>query len=77
LRHAGAAHCLIELGSHDGWVSLRVSDDGHGMPAQLDDDAIGIEGMRERALLAGGSLAVEARAGGGTTIRLTIPLEMT
>jgi two-component system, NarL family, sensor histidine kinase UhpB len=75
LRHAGAAHCLIELESHDGRVGLRVSDDGRGMPDHLDDEAIGIEGMHERALLAGGSLAVGPRDSGGTTVRLTIPLE--
>jgi signal transduction histidine kinase len=31
--------------------------------------------MRERALLTGGSLAIEARADAGTTVRLTVPLE--
>jgi two-component system, NarL family, sensor histidine kinase UhpB len=75
LRHAGAGHCLIELESVDGRVDLRVSDDGRGMPDHLDDEAIGIEGMRERAVLAGGSVAVESRDSGGTTVRLTIPLE--
>jgi two-component system, NarL family, sensor histidine kinase UhpB len=77
LRHAGATHCLIELQSRDGRVGLRVSDDGRGMPDHLSHDAIGIEGMRERALLAGGSLAIESGAKGGTTIHLSIPLETT
>jgi two-component system, NarL family, sensor histidine kinase UhpB len=75
LRHAGASHCLIELEPRDGTVDLRVSDDGRGMPDHIQDEAIGIEGMRERALLAGGSLAIESRDGGGTTVRLRIPLE--
>jgi two-component system, NarL family, sensor histidine kinase UhpB len=75
LRHAEASHCLIELESQDGRVELRVSDDGHGIPSQIEGEAIGIEGMRERALLAGGSLAIEARADAGTTVRLTVPLE--
>jgi two-component system sensor histidine kinase UhpB len=77
LRHAGAAHCLIELESLDRRIDLRVSDDGQGMPDHLDGEAIGIEGMRERALLAGGSLTVESRDSGGTTIRLSIPLDST
>lgn len=75
LRHAGATHCLIELESSDGRVGLLVSDDGRGMPDHLSDETIGIEGMRERALLAGGSLAIESEEKGGTTIRLNIPLE--
>ncbi len=75
LRHAKASHCLIELQSQDGQVELRVSDDGRGMPSRIEGESIGIEGMRERALLAGGSLAIEARADAGTTVRLTVPVE--
>jgi two-component system sensor histidine kinase UhpB len=75
LRHAAASHCLIELHSRDGRVDLRVSDDGRGMPDHIENEAIGIEGMRERAMLAGGSLAIESRDGAGTTVRLSIPLE--
>jgi two-component system sensor histidine kinase UhpB len=75
LRHAEASHCLIELRGHNGRIDLTVSDDGRGMPKGIEGDAIGIEGMRERALLAGGSLAVEPGDGDGTTVRLSIPVE--
>jgi two-component system, NarL family, sensor histidine kinase UhpB len=75
LRHAEASHCLVELQNQDGSVELRVSDDGRGMPGRIAGEAIGIEGMRERALLAGGSLAIETNADAGTTVRLTVPLE--
>ena len=74
LRHAEASHCVIELRSHHGRIDLTVSDDGRGMPASIGGEAIGIEGMRERALLASGSLEVEPGEGGGTTIRLSVPL---
>jgi two-component system sensor histidine kinase UhpB len=76
LRHAEASHCLVELQSQDGRVELKVSDDGRGMPSRIEGESIGIEGMRERALLAGGSLAIEARADAGTTVRLTVPVEV-
>jgi two-component system sensor histidine kinase UhpB len=75
LRHAEATHCLVELQSQDGRVELSVSDDGRGMPSRIEGESIGIEGMRERALLVGGSLAIEARADAGTTVRLTVPPE--
>jgi two-component system sensor histidine kinase UhpB len=75
LRHAEAKHCMVELQSQDGRVELRISDDGRGMPARIEGEAIGIGGMRERALLAGGTLAIEAKADLGTTVRLSVPLE--
>ena len=75
LRHAEASHCLVELQSQDGRVELTVSDDGRGVPTRIEGGAVGIEGMRERALLVGGSLAIEPRAGSGTTVRLSVPLE--
>jgi two-component system sensor histidine kinase UhpB len=75
LRHAEASHCLVKIHSQDGRVELRVSDDGRGMPGRIEGESIGIEGMRERALLVGGSLAIEPRADSGTTVRLTVPLE--
>jgi two-component system, NarL family, sensor histidine kinase UhpB len=75
LRHAGASRCVIELESADGRIELRVSDDGAGIPGRVEGPSFGIEGMRERALLVGGSLAIEPGSGVGTTVRLSVPLE--
>jgi two-component system sensor histidine kinase UhpB len=75
LRHAQASHCAIEIRSSSGEIGLTVSDDGRGMPEHTEKETIGIEGMRERALLVGGTLAIESRAGEGTTVNLTVPLE--
>ena len=65
LRHAGASRCVVELRSRDGRIELSVSDDGAGMPERVEGEAFGIEGMRERALLVGGSLAIEPGAAPG------------
>ena len=75
LRHAQASHAVIELESSNGAVDLTVSDDGRGIPGRLEGETIGIEGMRERALLAGGTLAIDSQAGVGTTVKLSFPLE--
>jgi two-component system, NarL family, sensor histidine kinase UhpB len=75
LRHAQASRCVVELQGSDGTIELRISDDGRGIPDRLEGETIGIEGMRERALLAGGWLAIESGAGAGTTVRLRVPLE--
>jgi len=74
LRHAGASHCLLELTSSPEAITLTVSDDGKGMPASYDG-TIGIEGMRERALLVDGTLAIESQPGAGTTVTLRVPPE--
>jgi two-component system, NarL family, sensor histidine kinase UhpB len=75
LRHSGAASATVSLEAGAGNVTLRVTDDGKGMPAQLPGDTAGIAGMRERALLVGGRLTIDSRPGQGTEVRLTIPVE--
>jgi two-component system, NarL family, sensor histidine kinase UhpB len=50
---------------------LRVADDGRGFAAGRRG-GLGLSGMRERALLAGGQLAIRSAAGEGTEVELTI-----
>lgn len=73
LRHAQASRGVVALEPDLVGVRLTVSDDGRGMPEQLDEDTIGIEGMRERALLSGGTLTIESRPGEGTRVTLRVP----
>jgi PAS domain S-box-containing protein len=76
IRHAQASKVAISF-RHDerGAAVLEVRDDGRGFnPAQADrPDALGLRGMRERALLHGGSLTVTAEPGTGTTVTLSMP----
>ena len=71
LRHADAdAIQLWFVADGERAAVLRVSDDGrgaHGRPGG------GIRGMRERALLVGGTLDIEDTPGGGTSVTLTVP----
>lgn len=75
-RHAGATQVEIALQPGAGSVVLRVIDDGRGMPGP---DALalnghgGLRGMRERALLVGGALAVKRGGDGGVEVRLEVP----
>jgi len=73
LRHAGASEVRVALGTVDGGLRLVVRDDGSGLPAGAESGA-GITGMRERALHIGGRLAVTTIRGGGTEVRLDVPL---
>jgi two-component system sensor histidine kinase UhpB len=55
-QHAGAHQVEVEL-SFIGRTILRVSDDGRGF-VDSRNGGLGLSGMRERALLAGGQLAI-------------------
>jgi signal transduction histidine kinase len=76
-QHGGAASVRVSLRVSDrGFARLTVQDDGRGLP---DDDeglarsGMGMLGMRERALLLGGTLTVESTSGRGTVIRVIFP----
>ncbi|HET7171696.1 MAG TPA: histidine kinase [Gaiellales bacterium] len=74
-RHAHASRVVIVLEPGPGSVVLRVSDDGRGIPEDVDVNGHGgLRGMRERALLVGGALAVKPGRGGGTEVRLEVPV---
>jgi two-component system, NarL family, sensor histidine kinase UhpB len=76
LRHAQASLCLVELEGRDGEVELRVSDDGVGMhSSSAGSETIGIEGMRERALLGNGTLDIKSGPREGTQVTLRLPVE--
>ena len=81
-RHAQATQAVIRITGDDGVVRAEVIDDGRGMPgaARMGPRGDGLEGgcgtggMRERAELVGGELEWLPAPGGGTIVRLTVPL---
>jgi two-component system sensor histidine kinase UhpB len=75
LRHSGARSVTVSLVADAETLTLRVVDDGKGLPANLPSGTAGIAGMRERALLVGGRLSIESRPDEGTEVRLSIPVE--
>jgi two-component system sensor histidine kinase UhpB len=76
-RHANATRVelALEPGAHS--VVLRVADDGRGMPeTQSVNGHGGVRGMRERALLVGGALAIKRGRDGGVEVRLEVPADV-
>ena len=76
-KYARARNVIVHLAREAGGLSLEVSDDGIG----IDPDAVakpkshGLLGMRERALLLGGSLRVKRGVNNvGTCVEAFIPL---
>jgi signal transduction histidine kinase len=77
-RHSTARQIEVELRYDDRQLRLRVRDDGKGIdPEVLRADGreghYGLRGMRERAKLAGGRLAVWSGLDAGTEVELSIP----
>jgi signal transduction histidine kinase len=55
-------------------LRATVTDDGRGFDRTTQAPGVGLQGMDERALLAGGELAVTSVPGKGTAVRLVVPL---
>ena len=77
VRHAGADRARVELRSESDAVVLRVLDDGVGLDGGPASDSFGIVGMRERAVLLGGSLELVDRDPRGLEVRVRIPTSET
>ncbi len=69
LRH-GKARCIeIELAVEGATITLRVTDDGRGLPPDADrGQGLGLRIMKHRAALIGGQLTVRALESGGTLV---------
>jgi two-component system sensor histidine kinase UhpB len=72
VRHARATRADVRVVAGDGRIEVDVTDDGRGIGELVEGN--GIRGMRERAVLVGGRLALEPAGTGGTRVRLAIPI---
>jgi signal transduction histidine kinase len=78
LRHAAASRVDVDLVHSNGFVELEVRDDGRGFDPLAAGEAtrrLGLASMRERARSVGGRLTVNSNPGGGTSVRLAVPVE--
>jgi len=77
-RHAQAKQIEVEIRYDDRMFRLRIRDDGKGIDQKILSESgpeghYGLRGMRERAKLVGGKLAVWSEIGSGTEVELSIP----
>ena len=70
LRHASADRADVVLKYEAGVLSLAITDYGTGYEPDLVEESgsLGMAGMRERAMLAGGDLKIESAPGKGSTV---------
>lgn len=57
-----------------GTLELEVEDRGRGVADQTSRRGLGLVAMRERAALLGGDLSFHTPPGGGTLVRLRVPM---
>jgi PAS domain S-box-containing protein len=74
-RHANASRVSIVARARQGCFVLEIRDNGRGISdkALADPSALGLLGMRERALLAGGELTVGRAGRKGTIVVIKVP----
>jgi two-component system CheB/CheR fusion protein len=79
MKYARATRADVLLERRDNQVVLIVEDDGVGFNLKtIEGDrqkGMGLIGMRERAMLAGGTLEIESRPREGTTIFVRVPVK--
>jgi signal transduction histidine kinase/ligand-binding sensor domain-containing protein len=75
-RHSRCTRASIVFRVVGSGLLLEVSDDGIGFDPAAERDGHGLESMQRRATRLGASLDVLARAGAGTIVRLTMPMDV-
>jgi signal transduction histidine kinase len=74
-RHAAAKRVAVDITRDDSALGLLVEDNGVGFDVKrIPEISLGLRGMRERAMLLGGSIQIESAQGKGTTVRARIPI---
>ena len=75
-RHARARNAWVALDINANAIRLEVEDDGRGIAPEdlVKIKSLGLKGMRERVLHAGGTLEIGRAPRGGTRICVRVPL---
>jgi signal transduction histidine kinase len=79
-KHAGAVHVTIRLDHQPRTLCCTIADDGVGFDvaavvARLDEQGLGLIGIRDRLDALGGTLEINSAPGRGTELVMTIPLD--
>jgi two-component system, NarL family, sensor kinase len=76
LKHAQAKRLEIRIDRRSEWLIVMVRDDGNGFDLEEGQPRknLGLQGMRERAALVGGTVQVLSTLGVGTTIMARLPV---
>lgn len=73
-KHSGATTVAIHLSEQENSFRMNITDDGRGFEDAKITMGEGLKNIRNRAALAGGTITIGKRDGGGTEILLEVPL---
>ena len=75
MKHAGHPQNLwVECFWRDGWLEVRVADDGDGFDPAVVLEGMGLNNMRDRIHALGGELTIQSAPGQGTTVLARVPI---
>ncbi len=77
IKHSGVKRVDLQLWGNSAEIHLLVTDLGRGfdVEAAFQGRGLGLWSMRERVRLVNGTIAIESKPMGGTTIDVRVPLE--
>jgi signal transduction histidine kinase len=76
MKHAGRPQNLwVACDWRDGWLEMRVADDGDGFDPATALEGMGLNSMRERIRALGGELTITSALGQGTTVLARVPIQ--
>jgi PAS domain S-box-containing protein len=76
-KHSGVKRIEVELTEDSGEIHLTIRDLGKGfdVEAAREGRGLGLTSMRERVRLVNGTIEIQSRPMGGTTIHVRVPIE--
>nr|WP_230415031.1 PAS domain-containing sensor histidine kinase [Paenibacillus allorhizosphaerae] len=72
-KYADVSEARVSIHETDGFVEVRVEDEGKGFSRETSPKGVGLFSMEERARSAGGQLTIRSEAGKGTQLTLIVP----
>jgi signal transduction histidine kinase len=79
VKHAEAHTLSVRIDAGPGRVLMEIEDDGRGFEAEspsVKSHSLGLTSMEERAKALGGRLEVRSRPGSGSSVLVSLPLEV-
>jgi PAS domain S-box-containing protein len=78
IKHSGVKRIEVQLREESGEIHLTVSDSGRGFDVEAvkQGKGLGLTSMRERVRLVNGTISVESKLLGGTTIHVRVPFKL-